>query len=95
MDDLINWNRDEVEISSPDEDEDNDENVHIADENASIEVKIKHYDAIKCLETCIQWSEQNNIQLSKSLVLRELQEEAVQKSLEINVKQTSINDFFK
>lgn len=83
MDDLINWNRDEVEISSPDEDEDNDENVHIAD------------DAIKCLETCIQWSEQNNIQLSKSLVLRELQEEAVQKSLEINVKQTSINDFFK
>lgn len=92
MDDLINWNRDEVEISSPDEDEDNDENVHIADENASIEVKIKHYDAIKCLETCIQW---NKIELSKSLVLRELQEEAVQKSLEINVKQTSINDFFK
>lgn len=90
-DDILEWNRDNVEETLSDEDE---ENVEVVDQTSLAETRIKHADAIQCLETCIQWSQQNGIDISKSLILRELQEEAVQKSLHVVPVQKSIKDYF-
>lgn len=93
MDDINDWNTDDNFEYEVEENEENYEFVQTRDVNN--EINIKHIDAINCFETCILWSQQNKIDYSKLLVLREIQEEAVQKSLQINQKQTSINEFFK
>ncbi|XP_037817448.1 jerky protein homolog-like [Lucilia sericata] len=92
-DDINYWNRDDDQDN---DEEDDDENVDPEEiVNITQETKIRNADAINSFETCILWSQQNNIDCTKSLVLRELQEEAVQKSLQLGQKQTSINDFFQ
>ena len=58
------------------------------------EMKIKHSEVIKCFDICIQWGSQNNMNISKQLVLREIVKEALQMSLQVTCKQTSRNVFF-
>ncbi|XP_037806580.1 jerky protein homolog-like [Lucilia sericata] len=93
-DDLNQWindadtDFDENETSECEENEEND-NPFVVD------IKIKHTDVIKHLEECIKWGEQNNIDVSKKIVLREIQEEAIQRSLKLPQKQTSIKNYFK
>lgn len=79
-------------------DEDEDEEINELLENdipADEGVKIKHCDVIKSFDVCIQWGQENNIDISKTLILRELQEQAIEKSLKKTQKQTSITSFFK
>ncbi|XP_037943405.1 jerky protein homolog-like [Teleopsis dalmanni] len=83
------WNNADNTIDVSDEDDgSDDENI----EENNLEI-IKHKDAINHFEKCIKWAINNN-ETSKLAVLRELQEKAVQKSLECSKKQTKINDFF-
>ncbi|XP_037816312.1 jerky protein homolog-like [Lucilia sericata] len=80
VDDLNSW----VENITPPEDVDEDEIQNDEDivEAENLDPKINHADAVKHFEACIKWTEQNNIDYSKSMVLRELQEEAIKKFYE-------------
>lgn len=49
------------------------------DNKEHFEKNIKHVDVINSLEICIKWGQQNNIDFSKLMILRDLQEEAVKK----------------
>ncbi|XP_037823997.1 jerky protein homolog-like [Lucilia sericata] len=93
VDDLNSW----VENITPPEDVDEDEIQNDEDivEAENLDPKINHADAVKHFEACIKWTEQNNIDYSKSMVLRELQEEAIKKQISIPKKQTLLNRFFK
>lgn len=74
-----------------DENNENEENyVHVEADS-----KIKHRDAIKHFQKCIEWGDQNNIDVSQKIVLRDLQEKALEYSLKVLKKQTTINNYFK
>lgn len=92
-DDLNRW----VENNPTPEDEDAEENQDDDDgeDSENVEPKIKHEDAIKHFEICIQWGQQNDIDDSKSMVLRELQECAMQKKISIPKKQSLLDQLFK
>lgn len=94
VDDLNEWIQDDVHQIESDESD----NTHEDEEReipSDAPPKVKDLEAIKCFDVCIRWSQENNIDLSKELVLREIQEEAVRKSLNKSQKQTLINQFFK
>ncbi|XP_036322541.1 jerky protein homolog-like [Rhagoletis pomonella] len=55
--------------------------------------KVNHVDAINCFQTCIEWAVENQIDSSKTLLLRSLQEEAMQVSLQINKRQSLMTEF--
>ena len=72
------WNSEVINITL-DGDE---ENIEIVGQFFINKTKIKHSEVIK-------WGSQNNINISKQLVLR-----AIQEALQVTCKQTSINDIF-
>lgn len=81
-----------VEIADDDVESDTNGEDNIPSEEES---RIKHDDVVKYFEICIKWAQQNNIDATKSLMLRELQEEAIQKRLQVPKIQTKINNFFR
>lgn len=89
--DLNEWveRREDHFIDNDDDEDQTDEEIEI-----QTEPKVKHDDAIKSFELCIQWAKQNNVDHMKLAVLAELQENAVKTSLSIPKKQTLINTFF-
>lgn len=54
---------------------------------------VKHADAIKAFETCLNWSSENDISIHQILILREMRDEALKAQLR-ELKQKKISDFF-
>lgn len=93
VDDLNCWINNEPSPEDVGDDVEVVEDTNEDDEN--VDPKIKHEDVVKYLEICNKWAQQNNIELSKVMVLRELQEEAVKLKISAPMKQTLLNQFFK
>lgn len=55
---------------------------------------ITHANAIKCLETAIQWAENNNIDFSEIIVLKRIHEKAVLRSITSKKVQAKITSYF-
>lgn len=96
QDDFAEWIN-EIHSDYEDEEEMNDENNEDDENDINLEAdsKIKHRDAVKHFPKCIKWGDQNNIDVSQKIVLRDLQEKAIEYSLKVLKKQTTINNYFK
>lgn len=92
--DLNEWIENNPSNQDEDEDEDDNHDVEEVDNEEHLEQKIKHVDAIKSFEICIQWATQNNVDVSALMALKDLQEQAIKKSFSIPKKQTLLNQFF-
>lgn len=89
--DLHDWNIDDPN-EEIDQDTDSDDDQMLVPVNPF--PKVKHEDAIKCFDTCIQWAVENNIETSKTLLLRSIHEKAVEMQLKNKTRQCLMTDFF-
>lgn len=95
--DVHEWVSELPEISHDLSDGNETSDNEIVDENVAEEqdVCIKTEDAIKSINTTIQWAEENNICLSQILTLQEIKEAAMAKKLKSKPKQTQISNYFQ
>lgn len=54
---------------------------------------VKHQDAINSFNVCLQWAEENNVELAALISLRNLREAAVLENQK-KIRQTELTDFF-
>ncbi|KAK9753017.1 hypothetical protein QE152_g3816 [Popillia japonica] len=70
------------------------QNDSSSDDDVQIVAKVKHQDAVRSFNNCIQWASENNIPDNQIELLFELKNIAVKKDVE-SKKQKNITDFFK
>ena len=73
-----------------DDDVDEDNILLVADNNST---KVKHAYAINCFDTYIKWAVEDNIEISKILLLRSLHEKVIEISLKSNKRQCLMTNF--
>lgn len=89
--DLHDWNLDDP-LEDVEQDNDSDDDQILVPVNPL--PKVKHEDAIKCFDTCIQWAVENNIETSKTLFLRSIQQNVIEMQLQTKKRQCLMTDFF-
>lgn len=93
---IIDWAVGQTESSESMNDMDILEHVEdesSSDEEETIPRSVKHTEAIKCFETCLQWAQENAESEHQILILSEMKKRA-QKAEETSIKQSKITEFF-
>ena len=97
IEDIENWNA--IEDGETIHFEKYAENIAESDDDDQGEIHItnpvKATEAIESFDKAIAWAEDNTTDYTGILALRSLREKAVQKSISVPKKQTSIREFFQ
>lgn len=93
LQDIYEWNMDNVEESEDSESEEEEREADVSVSEITIE-KVSHQNAISAFNVAIKWAEQNNKTISEITMLQNLRDSAVKQSLTSTLKQTKINVFF-
>lgn len=90
--DIKNWISGDEEHLPLDNDNLGDDNLSPDEEVATD--KVKHDEAIMSFNTCIQWAEENRVELCNLIILRRLRQCAMV-AKQACIRQSTITDFFK
>ena len=93
--DINEWiNEENYEQNVSSDEQESEEEINLNQTPTNSVERVKHDDALKSLNICLRWAEENNASFEQIMIVKELRVMSLQ-LMNKNVKQTSIKDYFK